>query len=127
MLYTYIPANFMYHYFHYVNLFLENSLIFSHYFFPDVFGITWAITYSKKLHNLKTSAELFWVIFGLILMEFLYVIRAVKPSLKKVCKNVFCIIPMLTALKRCSQQVLLPWRPFWGIFWSAFWYFVSLF
>ena len=79
----------------YVHLFLENS---SHYFFRDVFVITWTITYSKKRRSLKTSAVLFWVILGFILMVFLYLLRTVKPCLKKVCKDVSCITPMLTAL-----------------------------
>ena len=59
------PPLFMYRYFYYVHLFLENSSIFPHYFFTDVFVITWTITYSKKrCHSLKASAELFWVIWG---------------------------------------------------------------
>ena len=74
---------FMYRYIYYVHLFLENSSIFSRYFFRDVFVITWTITYLKKRHSLKTSAELFWIILGLILMEFFYLLRAVKPCLKK--------------------------------------------
>ena len=46
---TYIPATLYVHrYFYYVHLLLENSSIFSHYFFTDVFGITWTITYSKS-------------------------------------------------------------------------------
>ena len=49
-------------------------------------------------HSLKASAELFWVILGFILLEFLYLLRVVKPCLKKVCKYVFCITPMLIAL-----------------------------
>ena len=88
----------MYRYIYYVHLFLENSSIFSHNFFRDVFVITYTITYSKKRHSLKTSAQLFWVILGFNWMEFLYLLRAVKPCLKKVCKDVFCITPMLTAL-----------------------------
>lgn len=40
-------------------------------------------------------------------MEFLDLLRSVKPFLTKVCKNVFCITPVLTALKF--------WRPFWVI------------
>ena len=104
----------MYRYIYYVHLFLENSSIFSHYFFRDVFVITWTITYSKERHSLKTSAELFWVILGLILMEFLYLLTAVKPCLKKVCKDVSCITPMLTALIFFRNKS--SWRPFWGIF-----------
>ena len=83
----------MYRYFYYVYLFLENSSIFSHYFFTDVFVITCTISYSEKHHSLNTSAELFWVILiisGFILLEFLNLLRAVKPCLKKVCKDVFC-------------------------------------
>ena len=74
----------MYCYFYYVHPFLENSLIFSHYFFAEVFGITWTITYSKKLHSLKMSAESFWVILRIILVVFLYLLRAIKPLLIKV-------------------------------------------
>ena len=44
---------------YYVNLFLENSSIFSHNFFTDFFGLAWTITYSKKFHGLKISAESF--------------------------------------------------------------------
>ena len=44
---------------YYVNLFLENSSIFSHNFFTDFFGLAWTITYSKKFHRLKISAESF--------------------------------------------------------------------
>ena len=39
----YIPALFMYRYFYYAHLFLENSSILSLYFFTEIFGITWAI------------------------------------------------------------------------------------
>ena len=97
------PPFFIYCYFYCVRLFLENSSIFSQYFFADVFVITWTITYSKKHHSIKTSDELFWVILGLISLEFLYLLRAVKPCLKKVCKDVFCITPMPTALNFFSQ------------------------
>ena len=90
---------FMYRYFYYLHFFLENSSISSHYLFADIFVITWTITHSKKHHNLKTSAELFWV----ILLEFLYLLTAVNAVSKKVCKDVFCITPMLTALNFFSQ------------------------
>ena len=40
-------------------------------------------------------------------MEFLDLLRSVKLFLTKLCKNVFCITPVLTALKF--------WRPFWVI------------
>ena len=102
----------MYRYFYYVNLFLENSSIFSHSFFIEVFGITSTITYSKKPHSLKMSAESFWVILGLILVVFLYLLRAIKPFLIKFFKDVFCITAMFTALKKLSKQVLLSWRSF---------------
>ena len=65
-----------------------------------VFGITWTMTYSKKLHSLKTSTESFWVISGLILVEFLNLLRSVKHLLIKLGKDVFCITPMLTALTK---------------------------
>ena len=56
---------------YYVHVFLENSSIFSDYFFlTEIFGITWIITYSRKLHSLKTSGELFWIILRLILVVF---------------------------------------------------------
>ena len=49
--------------------------------------------------GITASVELFWVFWGLRLLEFLYLLRAVKPCLRKVCKIVFCITPVLTALK----------------------------
>ena len=52
----------------------------------------------QESHSLKTSAELFRFVLQLILLEFLYLLRAVKPCLKKVCKYVFCITVILTAL-----------------------------
>ena len=63
-IYIYINTSlplFMYRYFYYVHLFSENSSIFPHYFFTDVFVITWAITCLKKLHCLKISNKSFWV------------------------------------------------------------------
>ena len=45
-------------------------------------------------------AESFWVILGLILAVLL---RVVKPLLIKGFKDVFCVTPMLTALKTASQ------------------------
>ena len=68
--------------------------------FTNVFGISWTITDSKKLHSLKTSPESFWVILGIILVLFLNLLRAFKPFLIKVCKDVFCITPMLTGIKK---------------------------
>ena len=98
------PPPFIYCYFCYVHLFLEN--IFLHYFFTDYF-----------FHSLKNSAELFWVILGLILMEFLYLLRAVKPCLKKVCKDgFFCITPMLTALIFFHNKSSSPGGHFWVFF-----------
>ena len=100
---TFLPL-FMYHYFYYVHL--ENSSIPSHHFFTDVFGITWTIICSKKLQTLKTSDEYFWVILALILVLFLYLLRAVKSFLLKFDKmcfyysNAYCT-------KQISQQVLL--------------------
>ena len=105
--------------FYYVHLFLENSSIFSHYIFTDIFGIT----YSKKSQSLKTSTESFLV----ILAVFLYLLRAVQPFLIKFCKDVFCIAPILNALKKFIQQVLLSSPFHFGVFfWSDLWYF-SLF
>ena len=48
-------------YFCYVHLLHENGSFFWYYFFTDGFGITWTITYSKMLHSLKTSVELFCI------------------------------------------------------------------
>ena len=45
-------------------------------------------------------AESFWVILGFILAVLL---RVVKPLLIKGFKDVFCVTPMLTALKTASQ------------------------
>ena len=74
---------------------------------------------------LKT-AESFFVILGLILM-LLYLLRAVKPFLIKVCKVAFCITPMLTALRNIFlSSPLLETVLVWGHFWSVLWYF-SLF
>ena len=56
--------------------FLKTVLPFHIIFFKETFGVTWTITYSKKLHSLKTSAESF---LRLILGVFLYLLRAVKP------------------------------------------------
>ena len=39
--------------------------------------------------GITTSVELFWVFWGLRLLEFLYLLRAVKLCLRKVCKIVF--------------------------------------
>ena len=113
----------MYCYIYYVHLFLENSSIFSHNFFRDV---TWAITYSKKRHSLKTSAALFWIILGLILMEFHYLLRPVKPGLKKVSKDVFCNTPMITALFLFHNKSSSPGGHF-GVFLVSFVVFFSLF
>ena len=85
----------------YINIYMDNVLLGQ---------------YFKKSFTAKTSAESFWVIPGLILVEFLYTFRAVKLFLLKVFLDVFLITPMLTALKKNPQQVLLFWRPFWGIF-----------
>ena len=64
-IYMYIYINLcVYRYFCYVPLFLENSSIFPHYFFTDVFGITWTITYSKKLHSLKDLCLVILDYFG---------------------------------------------------------------
>ena len=102
-IHTFQPL-FMYHYSYY-----ENSSIFSHYSFTDVFVINWTITYSRKRHSVKTSAELFWVI-----LEFLHLLRDVKPCLKKVYKDVFCVTPMVTALNYFIHNKSS--SPFWGIF-----------
>ena len=76
---------------------LKTVQYFSQYFFANVLVITWTSTCSKESHSLKASAELFWIILGLILLEFLYFLRAVRPCLKTICKDVVCITPMLTA------------------------------
>ena len=63
----------------YVHLFREDSSIFLHYFFPINFWYYMNNHLFKKLHSLKISAESFWIILGLILVMFLYLLRAVKP------------------------------------------------
>ena len=64
-------------YFCYVHLLHENGSFFWYYFFTDGFGITWTITYSKMLHSLKTSVELFCIFCWNSSLP-----RAVKPSQK---------------------------------------------
>lgn len=113
---------FMYCYFYYVHLFLENGSFFWYYIFKDGFGITWTIIYSRKLHSLKTSVELFCIFCWNSSL-----LRSVKPCLKKIYKDVFCINLMLTPLFFFFfSQVLLSCRPFWGTFWSVLWYFYSI-
>ena len=80
-----------------INLSLENSSIFFTIFFRKCFSYYLNKHLSKKSHSLKASAALFWIILGLILLEFLYFLRAVRPCLKTICKDVVCITPMLTA------------------------------
>ena len=65
------------------------------YFFTEIFRITLTITYSKTLHSLRTSAESFLVILGLILAVFLYLLRSVKSILIKACKDVFVLLQCL--------------------------------
>ena len=49
-------------------------------FFTYIFGIAWAITsLQKNFKLLKISAESFWIIFGLILVVFVYLLGAIKP------------------------------------------------
>ena len=60
----------IHHYFYYVHLFLENSSIFSHFFSQKFLVLLGQSLIQKKLHSLKTSAESFWVILGLILVVF---------------------------------------------------------
>ena len=82
-----------------------------------VFGITWTMTYSKKLHSLKTSTESFWVISGLILVEFLNLLRSVKPLLIKLGKDVFCITPMLATFFRANPSLL---EAIFGVFFGLY-------
>ena len=109
---------FMYRYFYYAHLFLENSSIFSHYFFTWIFGITWTITYSQKTSQFK---ELCWVILGYFGPHFsvsLYSLRAVKPFLIKVCEDVFCITSILATLKKSPVVFFsISWEPF-GFLWK---------
>ena len=108
---------FMYCYFYYVHLFLENGSFFWYYIFKDGFGITWTIIYSKKLHSLRTSVELFCIFCWNSSL-----LRAVKPCLKKIYKDVFCINLMLTPLfffHKCSSPVGhfgVPFDQYCGIF-----------
>ena len=57
----------------------------------------------------------FWLFWAPILVVFLYLLRAVKLFLIKVCKDGFCIIPMLTALKKIHSKSSSPGRHF-GVF-----------
>ena len=75
--------------------FLETVQSF-HIIFSQNFFLLLGQSFIQK--NVKVSAESFWVILGLILLVFLYLLRVVKPFLIKVCKNVFCITPILTVL-----------------------------
>ena len=68
--------------------FLENSSIFSHFFQIFLVLLGQSLT-QKKLHSFL---QLILVVFHLL--------RAVKPFLIKVFKDVFCISPMLTALRK---------------------------
>ena len=72
-----------------------------YWFFVLLLLLCSSLTNSKKCHSI--SAELFWVILPFILLQFLYLLRAVKPCLKKVCKDVFYITAILTALNFFSQ------------------------
>ena len=79
---------------YYVHVFLENSSIFSDYFFlTEIFGITWIITYSRKLQ----FKNLWWVILDYLKAHFsgVYI---------KVYKDVFCITSILTTLKKVHSR-----------------------
>ena len=65
---AFIEHTFINRYFYFVHLFLENSSIFSHYFFHINFWYYLDNHLFKKHHSLKTSAESFWIILGLILV-----------------------------------------------------------
>ena len=68
------------------------------YIYTDAFGITWTITYSKKASQLK---DLCWVILGCLSIYPLFILYStVKPFLIKICKDVFCVTPIFTALKK---------------------------
>ena len=95
-IYAFLPL-FIYCRFYYVHLFLENSSIFPSYFFETTFWYYFDHHILKKLQNFSQ----------LILEMFLYLLRAVKPFLIKVCKDAFCITPMLTALRNIFTANLL--------------------
>ena len=97
---------------YYNYLFLENSFTLV---FHKCFWYFLTNHLFKKDSRLKDLWRLIWVIFGLILLVFVYLLRAFKLFLIKICKDLFSVTPMLTAIKKVSQKVLLSWKPF-GVF-----------
>ena len=97
---------------YYNYLFLENSFTLV---FHKCFWYFLTNHIFKKDSRLKDLWWLIWVIFGLILLVLVYLLRAFKLFLIKICRDVFSVTPMLTALKKVSQKLLLSWKPF-GVF-----------
>ena len=95
-----------------------------HIIFSQKFFILLGQSFIQK--NRKVSAESFWVILGLILLVFLYLLRVVKPFLIKVCKNVFCITPILTVLNIFCKSFSpgSHFRVFFGLSCCIFLYFL---
>ena len=71
-------------------MYFLNTVQSFHIIFYKCFRITWTVTCSKKLHSLKISAESFSVILWLILVDFIYLLRAVKLFL--LYSNAYCTI-----------------------------------
>ena len=90
-----------------------------------LFRITRKITYSKKLHSLKTSARslfgLFWV---LILVMLLHILRAVQYFLIKVCIDVFLYY---SNIFYCTKHFFHSMSPFsWGHLFTFRYFFLFL-
>ena len=95
---------FMYCYFFYVSLFIENHSIASHHIFTDVLGIIQRFTSLKKsFYSISSSVashfEVFWEYVSLSLRAF--------PHLMKFCTDVYCITLTIKALRKISQLVSL--------------------
>ena len=128
-MYVYISATlYVYCYFCYNHLFLKTVPSF-HIIFSQMF----LVLLGKSLIQKRFTASIpllshFGLFWGLILVVLHYLFRAAKPILMKVCITPKCLLHCFSKCNcKCfSEQVLLSWRPFWGIFWSALCYF-SLF
>ena len=71
--------------------------------FANIFIISLTITLTNSkniLHGLKSYAGSYFVLFWDSFWHmFLYFLKTVQSFLAKVCTDVFCITPMVTALK----------------------------
>ena len=109
-----------------INLSLENSSIFFTIFFRKCFSYYLNNHLFKKVSQLKGVC---WVILdysGTYFARVPVFLRAVRPCLKKICKDVVCITPMLTArVFIFTTSPLL--EIIWGIFWSVVWCFFSIY